>query len=195
MSKLWYIQRMEYYSVLKGDELSKPWKDMEEASMHIINTKLKKPGIGKLQPTPAFLPGESYGQRSLASYSPWNCKEGQTRLRDWTTSKSENTVVSWDCCQRMNRQSTEKFQWKYSIWYHNDRYTPLNICSNPYKVQHKKWNVNCGLCMIMMCQCRLFLGESVPFCDVDNGEGNAVYKICGKALYFLFNIFAKLKLF
>ena len=22
-----------------------------------------------------FLPGESYGQRSLASYSPWGCKE------------------------------------------------------------------------------------------------------------------------
>ena len=27
------------------------------------------------QPTPVFLPGESHGQRSLASYSPWGCKE------------------------------------------------------------------------------------------------------------------------
>ena len=27
------------------------------------------------QPTPLFLPGESPGQRSLAGYSPWGCKE------------------------------------------------------------------------------------------------------------------------
>ena len=27
------------------------------------------------QPTPVFLPGEFYGQRSLAGYSPWGPKE------------------------------------------------------------------------------------------------------------------------
>ena len=27
------------------------------------------------QPTPAFLPGKSHGQRSLADYSPWGHKE------------------------------------------------------------------------------------------------------------------------
>jgi len=26
-------------------------------------------------PTPAFLPGESHGQRKLVGYSPWGCKE------------------------------------------------------------------------------------------------------------------------
>ena len=29
----------------------------------------------KWQPTPIFLPGESHGQRSLAGYSLWGCKE------------------------------------------------------------------------------------------------------------------------
>ena len=29
----------------------------------------------KWQPTPVFLPGESHGQRSLKSCSPWGCKE------------------------------------------------------------------------------------------------------------------------
>ena len=29
----------------------------------------------KWQITPVFLPGESHGQRSLAGYSPWGCKE------------------------------------------------------------------------------------------------------------------------
>ena len=31
-----------------------------------------------LQLTPVFLPGESHGQRSLAGYSPWGCKESDT---------------------------------------------------------------------------------------------------------------------
>ena len=29
-------------------------------------------------PTPAFLPGGLHGQRSLAGYSPWGCKESHT---------------------------------------------------------------------------------------------------------------------
>ena len=29
----------------------------------------------KWQPTPVILPGEFHGQRSLAGYSPWGCKE------------------------------------------------------------------------------------------------------------------------
>ena len=28
-----------------------------------------------MQPTPVFLPGKSYGQRSLVGYSPWGHKE------------------------------------------------------------------------------------------------------------------------
>ena len=34
--------------------------------------------IRKWQPTPVFLPGESHGQRSLVSYSPWGRKESDT---------------------------------------------------------------------------------------------------------------------
>ena len=34
--------------------------------------------ILKWKPTPVFLPGKSYGQRSLADYSPWGCKESDT---------------------------------------------------------------------------------------------------------------------
>ena len=45
------------------------------------------PWIGKIpwrrkwQPTPVFLPGESHGQRSLAGYSPWGCKESDMSKR------------------------------------------------------------------------------------------------------------------
>ena len=39
------------------------------------------PWVGKIpwrrawQPKPVFLPGESHGQRSLAGYGKWSCKE------------------------------------------------------------------------------------------------------------------------
>ena len=35
----------------------------------------KMPWRRKWQPTPVFCPGKSYGQRSLACYSPWDYKE------------------------------------------------------------------------------------------------------------------------
>ena len=35
----------------------------------------RSPCKGKWQPTPVFLPGEFYGQRNLAGYSPWDNKE------------------------------------------------------------------------------------------------------------------------
>ena len=39
----------------------------------------RPPGEGNDNPLqPVFLPGESNGQRSLAGYSPWGCKESDT---------------------------------------------------------------------------------------------------------------------
>ena len=43
----------------------------------------KTPWRRKWHPTPVFLPGKPYGQRSLAGYSPWGRKES-----DWVTSLS-----------------------------------------------------------------------------------------------------------
>ena len=41
-----------------------------------FNTRLRKiPRRRKWLPIPVILPGESHGQRSLASYSPWGLKE------------------------------------------------------------------------------------------------------------------------
>ena len=34
-----------------------------------------------MAPTPVFLPGEVHGQRSLAGFSPWGCKESNTTER------------------------------------------------------------------------------------------------------------------
>ena len=35
----------------------------------------KIPWRSECQPTPVFLPGKSHGQKSLAGYSPWGCRE------------------------------------------------------------------------------------------------------------------------
>ena len=43
-----------------------------------ITASGKIPWRSAWQPTPVFLPGECYGQRSLAGYSPWGRKESDT---------------------------------------------------------------------------------------------------------------------
>ena len=43
----------------------------------------KIPWRRKWEPTPVFLPGESHGQRSLATYGPWGCKS-------WTIKKADH---------------------------------------------------------------------------------------------------------
>ena len=43
-----------------------------------LEAAISVPWRRKQQPTPVFLPGESRGQRSLAGYSPWGCKESDT---------------------------------------------------------------------------------------------------------------------
>ena len=44
----------------------------------------KIPWRRKWQPTPVFLPGESYGQRSMAGYIVHGVAKSQTRLSDFT---------------------------------------------------------------------------------------------------------------
>ena len=52
----------------------------------------KIPWRRKWQTTPVFLPGEFHGQRNLAGYSPWGCKESdmteQLSLTNYDTNKS-----------------------------------------------------------------------------------------------------------
>ena len=54
---------------------------------------------GEQQSAPVFLPGESYGQRSLAGYSPWG-RKSQTRL-------GTHAPTSWDAPGRSSRLKSE----------------------------------------------------------------------------------------
>ena len=44
------------------------------------------------QPTPVFLPGELHGQRSLAGYSPWGCKESDTNTFAFQTLREQRWI-------------------------------------------------------------------------------------------------------
>ena len=56
----------------------------------------KIPWRRKWQSTPVFLPGESHGQRSLASYSPWGRKESDmTEQLTHTQREMSTPIVYW----------------------------------------------------------------------------------------------------
>ena len=65
------------FSWLSSKEFTSNTEDIRDVGL--IPGSGRSPGEEKWQPTPVFLPGESYGQESLASYSPWGWK----RLGGW----------------------------------------------------------------------------------------------------------------
>ena len=60
-----------------------------------------KPSVGKIpwrrawQSTPVFLSGESYGQKSLAGYSPQGHKESDTTEETEQACKAINTIAAF----------------------------------------------------------------------------------------------------
>ena len=53
-------------------------KNPPAMQMWVLSLGEEDPRRGNWQPTPVFLPGKSHGQRSLAGYRPWGCKESDT---------------------------------------------------------------------------------------------------------------------
>ena len=48
----------------------------------------RSPGEGNGNTLPGFLPGESYGQRSLTGYNPWDCRTVRHNLVTKTMTKA-----------------------------------------------------------------------------------------------------------
>ena len=68
-----------YSNMLKGLSCGSALKNlpaMQEMQEVGFNPRVwQMPWRRAWQPTPVFMPGKSYGQRSLAGYSPWGHKE------------------------------------------------------------------------------------------------------------------------
>ena len=82
------------------------------------------PWVGKIswrrkwqQPTPAFLPGKSHGQRSLLGCSPCGCK---TVGHNWATKQQQSISYLWQLCdlELVNRQgfSFLSLFWGQKTW-------------------------------------------------------------------------------
>ena len=60
-------------------QFRRPWFDLWDREI---------PWRRKWQPTVLFLPGKSHGQRNLAGYSPWGCKESD--ITEWLSTNTHN---------------------------------------------------------------------------------------------------------
>ena len=79
----------------------------QEMQADVLHPPVRKiPWRRTWQPTPVFLPGESHGQRSLAGYSKWGCKEsdrteragGMAEVRRracWKRTRFTKTACEW----------------------------------------------------------------------------------------------------
>ena len=64
------------------DELKSLLMNVKEEQKKVaLNIQKTKIWSRSWQPTPVFLPGEFHGQRGLAGYSAWRCKESDTTER------------------------------------------------------------------------------------------------------------------
>ena len=92
----------------------------------------------KSQPTPAFLPGESHGRRSLIGYNPWGCKE-----LDMTKRLHFHFPV-WESTCQSRRHKRRKFKpWVRKIPWRR-RWTPTLILL-PGKSHGQRCLVGCAV--------------------------------------------------
>ena len=126
---------MDYYSVLKRNELSSPLKTWWKLKCILQSER-----------------SESEKATYCRILTIWY--SGKAKLwRQWKICVAK----IWIGGERWIGGRQKIFeQWKYSVWYHNDGYMPFLHWSKPIECTTPKVNpeVNCGLWVIMMCQCR-----------------------------------------
>ena len=83
----------------------------------------KIPCCRKWQPTPVFLPGKFHGQRSLAAYSPWGCKNSDTTEHHALSKSSQSAKAMYrvrfqlyDILEKTKLWSQQNGQWLQGLW-------------------------------------------------------------------------------
>ena len=101
----------------------------------------KMPWRRKWQPTPIFLPGEFYGQRRLAGYSPWGCKESDTAER--LTHHNKNI-------DPQNDYYNKEYEYTYYPHFltpllilHYHPYLPRHLCHRLKQTLHCRYRLLC----------------------------------------------------
>ena len=104
------------------------------------------PWIGKItwrrvrQPTPVFLPGESHGQRSLASYSPQD-RRVRHKWSDWAPPllpyfpyimRSILPPTAWDCPDQSTWTFPGPFLRWLSLWSQENKRSEITLYNAPH---------------------------------------------------------------
>ena len=99
----------------------------------------KIPWRRKWQPTPVFLPGEYHGQRSLAGYSPWGCKESDTtewlntHIVMWSVMYDNSIIENWVKSHEMQTRGNGVIMVGLVFW---ARWLYYNLISWPSGCHH-----------------------------------------------------------
>ena len=115
----------------------------------------------KWQPTPVFLPGKLHGQRSLAGYSPWGCKElDMTEWAHTSTHLVHNLVLCvfpfkdtvfntycWFMNIELTTSSTVTHGWKKLIWHITallclGHQTAFQCCAQKWEKRGAQWTTD-----------------------------------------------------
>ena len=105
----WHAQRQwpfEGWSSPQSGPKTRIWRRVHQVAQslrqcrrlrkHRLNPWVRKiPWRRRWQPTPVFLPGKFLGQRSLAGYSPWDCRESDTTERLNHNNKESGSLLAW----------------------------------------------------------------------------------------------------
>ena len=87
------------------------WNSGKENACNAGEVMVRKiPWRRAWQPTPVFLPGKSYGQRSLVSYSPGGCKESDTTEHARSSSSLSQSPNGWKC-RREQPSGLQRVHW------------------------------------------------------------------------------------
>ena len=71
----WFFWSLSFVGFPGGASGKEPACQCRRHKRHWFDLWVRKiPWRRAWQPSPVFLPGESHGQRSLAGYSPWDCR-------------------------------------------------------------------------------------------------------------------------
>ena len=96
----------------------------------------KIPWRRKWQPTLVFLPGESHGRRSLASYSPWGHKESDTteqlthieKYLPWASVSFSRGRIYCPRFLSVMKNSWDEWNSQLSAWFKENAFTHIFSC-------------------------------------------------------------------
>ena len=102
-----------YLGFSGGSVVKNPPAMQETQETWVWSLGWENPLEKEMQPIPAFLPGESHGERSLAGHSPWD--HSWTQLSNWTTTRLTLIQYNWYLCKEIlgHRQQTER---RKTVW-------------------------------------------------------------------------------